>query len=1185
VPQPHGGVELAWNLIVQTVDGDHWYDSSVSAVDGELIYLSDWIDDAAPDKYSVFAMPLENPNEGSRALVTDPANPTASPFGWHDTNGVAGADFTDTRGNNVFAQEDRNATDNGLGARPDGGAGLDFDFALDLGLEPIGYQDAAITNLFYWNNVLHDIHYQYGFDEASGNFQENNYGKGGVGSDPIQADAQYGAAAGQFNNAFFGTPPDGSQPQMRMLEFNAPNPNRDGDLSSVIIIHEYGHGVSNRLTGGPANANALNAIQSGGMGEGWGDWWALMLTQKPTDAQLGAYTIGTYVLNQPQNGSGIRRQPYSFDMTIDPLTYGNFNTSNEVHNAGEIWASTLWDLNWLLINGDGGGIPALGFDADLYNGTGGNNLALQLVMDGLKLQPANPSFLDGRDAILLADQVANGGANQLAIWTAFARRGMGYSADDGGSGNATTVVEAFDLPAASAGIVEFDATFYEAGDVVTIAVRDSDLAGGGPINLSVVSSGGDSETVTLTEIGLGVFESTINTSPWGTPGNGKLNMRAGDLITATYNDANDGTGNPAVVTDTADIVSFVDVFNQDFESGLGAGETLVGGFTVNNTNTPLNNGTLMMGHPATYGDNEYSYYEFTLDLSGITDVQMKFDYAAQIEDYWDGFNVLASTSPISPPNNLITPTSGLPYGAAFGLVKIGPTAYDGDSGLDSGVAVFDLTAFDGQVVNVRLQFGSDESVTNPGINIDNLRVRAAFRGGGNGTHTVVLATGEIATGIDFGNHRLATVTETDINGIGNNNRSGVATLVLQFDQPVTVNSVTSLQLYNHTTSSPINLSSATLQGNGTSTVTWDLSSVSLPDGRYTAELPARDATDVAGLPLASTHAFEFHVLRGDVSGDGAVNFADYGVVGSNFDPLPGAVYRAGDANGDGAVNFADYGVIGANFNPLGLAALTYDFGDAPQASTSYPTTLVNNSAVHIIGSGLFLGTGVDSENDGQPHADALGDDNAGDDEDGVTFGSLTAGSNANVTVVATVPSSAVLNAWIDFNADGDWSDPGEQIFTNKPLTNGSNALSFSIPVTTAVGNTFARFRVTTSAGYSFTGLAPNGEVEDYKISIGAPAAPSESSVAQFVPVVDSSYTEIEFAVFQVESVRRGQRSADALTERGVPLEYPRSRSPKSPNAQATSPLLSRTPASPLVDHGLIDAVLGDDLFLDDLIAG
>ena len=160
-----------------------------------------------------------------------------------------------------------------------------------------------------------------------------------------------------------------------------------------------------------------------------------------------------------------------------------------------------------------------------------------------------------------------------------------------------------------------------------------------------------------------------------------------------------------------------------------------------------------------------------------------------------------------------------------------------------------------------------------------------------------------------------------------------------------------------------------------------------------------------------------------------------------------------------------------------------DFGDAPEAGTSYPTSRANNGARHILGSSLYLGAGVDAEADGQPDANALGEDNAGDDEDGVTFSALEAGRTADVNVTATIPSTAVLNAWMDFNADGDWTDAGEQIYVDLALSVGLNNLTVVIPSTAVLGETFARFRVTSSGGHSFSGLAPDGEVEDYRVTI------------------------------------------------------------------------------------------------------
>src|SRR5262249_46684352 len=149
---------------------------------------------------NVFALPAQSPDDAPRTVLIDPADPVASPFGWHDTDGAPGAEFTDTEGNNVDAQEDRDANDTG-GFRPDGGSSLDFDFPLDLTQDPSQYEAAAITNLFYLNNTLHDVHYKYGFDEAAGNFQVNDYGRGGIGGDPVQADAQDGSGTDNANFA------------------------------------------------------------------------------------------------------------------------------------------------------------------------------------------------------------------------------------------------------------------------------------------------------------------------------------------------------------------------------------------------------------------------------------------------------------------------------------------------------------------------------------------------------------------------------------------------------------------------------------------------------------------------------------------------------------------------------------------------------------------------------------------------------------------------------------------------------------------------------------------------------------------------------------------------------------------------------------------------------------------------
>ncbi len=234
---------LAWDISIQEISQKDWWSIRIDANTGTILNKNNWMltcsfdhDHSKDEKldynknlydipnynnivvensgcvecYEVFAMPLESPYFGSRTMEISPQNANGSPFGWHDTNGAVGAEFTDTRGNNVDAHE---SGDNS-GYRPDGGASLNFSGYPFNEVYTGGNQseDASITSLFYWNNIIHDVMYQYGFDEESGNFQENNYGNGGNGSDSVTANGQISV----WCNATFGTPNDGSNPSMNM---------------------------------------------------------------------------------------------------------------------------------------------------------------------------------------------------------------------------------------------------------------------------------------------------------------------------------------------------------------------------------------------------------------------------------------------------------------------------------------------------------------------------------------------------------------------------------------------------------------------------------------------------------------------------------------------------------------------------------------------------------------------------------------------------------------------------------------------------------------------------------------------------------------------------------------------------------------------------------------------------------
>ncbi len=159
----------------------------------------------------------------------------------------------------------------------------------------------------------------------------------------------------------------------------------------------------------------------------------------------------------------------------------------------------------------------------------------------------------------------------------------------------------------------------------------------------------------------------------------------------------------------------------------------------------------------------------------------------------------------------------------------------------------------------------------------------------------------------------------------------------------------------------------------------------------------------------------------------------------------------------------------------------YDLGDAPDKQ--YHTLLVSNGARHMIVPGFHLGERIDEEDDGQPNINATGDDmNGTDDEDGVVFlGALVPGDKAFIDVTSSQPG--ILNAWMDFDGDGDWTDGDEKIFSDQALDAGINHIAFDVPAKAVQGNTYSRFRLSSAKGLSFDGPALDGEVEDYCMQI------------------------------------------------------------------------------------------------------
>jgi len=638
-------LQLAWALQFYTPDGSHLWDLRVDAINGNILEKFDLtvrcdfgskdhkthnhdlgfnfnkqaykneaasIVEAQGGSYRVIPYNYISPNHSPFQLVTNPENALASPNGWHDVNTTIGGTsatlkLTYSRGNNVWAQEDADGN-NGTGTRAEGGETLNFDFPfLGPWQQPTAYTSASITNSFYMSNIMHDVWYQYGFNEASGNFQQAGYGRNGTASpaaDNVFVDAQdgYSQTTPTLNNANFSTPNDGVRPRMQMFLWtagapptnfitvnspaaiagqfvatsnvfdttdripvptapngitanlvlynnaaNAPgnnpvtihngcvaptnaaaingkialirrgncnfsnkvknaqdagalavivydtvpnNPQRlqmssegllgitipaifvtaeigqqfvdqlalgdvnlkiespadlylyaDGDFDNMIIGHEYGHGISNKLIGGPTNSSCMTNVEQ--MGEGWSDWFGLMMQIKTGDVSTAPRTVGTYVYNEPNDtGVGLRQFPYTTDMSVNPRTLASANAPIDVNGAykyeiGETWATVLWDLAWAYID-------RYGFDENIYTGTGGNNKVMRLVLDALKLQACNTSsILSGRDNLFAADQAATGGENYNMIAEVFRRRGMGLNATMGSANSNTDAVENF----------------------------------------------------------------------------------------------------------------------------------------------------------------------------------------------------------------------------------------------------------------------------------------------------------------------------------------------------------------------------------------------------------------------------------------------------------------------------------------------------------------------------------------------------------------------------------------------------------------------------------------------------------------------------------------------------------------------------------------------------------------------
>ncbi|MEA2462940.1 MAG: extracellular elastinolytic metalloproteinase [Acidobacteriota bacterium] len=515
----NGFVVTTWlekkNLLYETLIGG----------DGEVLEV---VKRTNNDSYFIFPI---DPGKGAQALVNGPvavtpAGTAPSPSGWLGTGTQKTNNIT---GNNVHAYLDAIANNS-----PDSGGttvtskSFTSVFSTTVAPSTTTNRAVAVQNLFYLNNRIHDILYVAGFNEAEGNFQENNFSRGGVGSDSVNAEAQDG---GGTDNANFATPTDGNNPRMQMYlwtgkpshqvvnganiyaaagaafgpaltgtgrtaltaiaspadgctamalvtgkiaiidrgtcdfvvkvknaqlagatgvivanhvtggdgvmsmggtdativipsvfvgfsngatlkasagtssTIRATNPaplQRDGDLDSDIVYHEYGHGLTWRMI------TLMDGPVAGAIGEGMGDVLSILLN--------GDDKVGEYSSSSPL---GIRSAPY----TNFPRTYASV-TGSEVHFDGELYAAIGWRLRELYL--------ANGFTTDQL---------LRDIVQGMNFTPARPFYEHMRDGILAAS------TRDCLVWTAFAQYGVGQGAKAVVSGTTVTVTESFTIPA------------------------------------------------------------------------------------------------------------------------------------------------------------------------------------------------------------------------------------------------------------------------------------------------------------------------------------------------------------------------------------------------------------------------------------------------------------------------------------------------------------------------------------------------------------------------------------------------------------------------------------------------------------------------------------------------------------------------------------------------------------------
>ncbi len=807
-----GVVIPAWEVLVWEPVNAYYF--VVEAETGEILWRKNITSDQTqPATYSVYANPnsminvAENPapltpgpispslgtqgtlsNRASITLIGNEAPYNFNNLGWIND----GLNVTD--GNNVQAGPDRdcfiiqstglcNTVPNGTTKLPNqgvdspvtGSSFRNFTYEYDPapgtqapGSEPLAagsvpgecnldppvteFQKGAVTQLFYITNRYHDEMYRLGFTEAAGNFQHDNFGRGGFGNDRVSAESQDCTGA---NNANFSTPPDGNRGRMQMYIFSGPTPARDGSLDADIVIHELTHGLSNRLHG---NSAGLATNMAGGMGEGWGDFYAHAMLSEPSDPINGIYPTGgysTFSAAFPDNYYyGVRRFPKAVmaftggpnNRPHNPLTFADIDstkmnlndgafapqftgTADQVHAAGEVWSTMLWEVRAKFVT-------RLGWSV-------GNRRILQFVTDGMKLSPISPTFVDGRDAIIAA-ALANGTAEDVRdIWEGFAIRGLGASASVtsvGSGGGTARVVEAFDMPnlMQSPAISVSDSTgdndgFAEPGEAVLITVPLTNKTGQTATNVTATIVGGGTVAYgTIANNG-----TASNQIPYTIPGN--ITCGAAHDITINVNSSIGPVSFVRTLILGTPVTTFTEKFDSVTAPAIPAGwavateqngssfitstnvvesapnsafavdpSTVGGGTTLTSPSIPITAGGAVLTFRNRYNTEagwDGGVLEISIDGGAFQDILVAGGAFIQ-----NGYNGVLGESTNNPLNNR--------------------SAWNGNSnGFITSIARLPASAA-GKNIRLQWRFGADNNTVgpgaNPGWNIDNISVAGQY---------------------------------------------------------------------------------------------------------------------------------------------------------------------------------------------------------------------------------------------------------------------------------------------------------------------------------------------------------------------------------------------------------------------------------------------------------------------------